>query len=175
MFDASGDSLGRYSCDDLEPGEYKLLFRARGFYPDTTLSSVMVGEGSVVRCGVVILDAAPHDTAAVDGLQELQRALDDYASARFARGEARLRALFDSRSLPYSAIERAATLLAWCALAQGGDAKERLARQSFRLGLLVNPWIEPGAEASPRVTTILEMVRGEMFGDQGPPEGIFKP
>ena len=175
MFEESGDSLGRYSCEGLEPGEYKLVFRARGFYPDTLLNTVSLSEGGTVRCGVVILQKAPPESGAQEALRELQRAVEDYSGARFANGERRLRQLLSDNALPYGAIERAATLLGWCAIAQGGVEKERLARQSFLLGLLVNPWIEPGPEASPRVTSILEDVRGRLFGESGPPEGMFRP
>jgi DNA-binding beta-propeller fold protein YncE len=175
MFEESGDSLGRYSCEGLEPAEYKLLFRARGFYPDTLLTIVALSEGGTVRCGVVILRKTPPDSIAQEALQELQRAVEDYAGARFSSGEARLRRLLSGGVLPYGALERATTLLGWCAIAQGGEEKERLARQSFRMGLLVNPWIEPGPEASPRVTSILEDVRQRLFGDTGPPEGLFRP
>jgi sugar lactone lactonase YvrE len=174
-FEESGDSLGRYSCEGLEPGEYKLMFRARGFYPDTLLNTVSLSEGGTVRCGVVILQKAPHDSVAQEALDELQRAVDDYSSARFSSGDRRLMQLLNDRALPYSAIERAATLLGWCAIAQGGEEKERVARQSFRLGFFVNPWIEQGPEASPRVTSILEDVRQALFGESGPPEGIFRP
>ncbi len=175
QFGESSDSLGRYSCDGLDPDEYKILFRARGFYPDTLLEVVSLAEGVTLRCGAVILHKAPEESEAGDALRELQLALADYSGARFARARERTQRLLARRLLPYSSIERAATLLGWCLIAQGGDEMEEAVKLSVRLALLVNPWVEPGPEASPRVTQILERVRAGLFGEGGPPEGIFRP
>jgi len=175
QFGESSDSLGRYSCDGLDPDEYKLLFRARGFYPDTLLDVVSLAEGATLGCGAVILHRSPYESEACDALRELQLALTDYSGARFARARERAQRLLAQRLLPYSSIERAATLLGWCLMAQGGDEMEGAAELSFRLALLVNPWVEPGPEASPRVTQILERARAELFGEGGPPEDIFRP
>ncbi|MCU0610688.1 MAG: hypothetical protein MUE60_02735 [Candidatus Eisenbacteria bacterium] len=164
--------LGRFECAGIEPGVYSMVVRTRGFYPDTTLPPVTVLEGQSARCGTAILAPAPSDSAGGMALQALDRAMEDYSQARFSTAQEAIERLVAGRQVPASALDRAYMLLGWCALARG-PAHGETARASFRLAFVVNPRIETSADASPTVTTTIESVRRQLFGDAGPPAGIF--
>lgn len=167
-------TLARFECTDLEPGLYELVVRTRGFYPDTTLPQVEVTEGQVARAGTAVLMPAPPDSEGAEGLLALQRALDDYGQARFSTAQDAMQKLLATRSIPYSALDQAYTLVGWCAVARGPSQADA-ARASFRMALFVNPRLTPGPDASPTVAATMEAVRFELFGEAGPPADLFLP
>ncbi len=172
-FDDVGDSLGRFSCEDLQPGNYELIFRAPGYYPDTSMVPIALSEGSTMRTGVVLLHKTPADKESNVALADLQKAVDDYGRARFDRAADQLRRLLGTRVLPYSALARASWLWGQCLMAQGGDENRLLAENGFLLALLIDPYLSPGPETSPRVRGVFEGVRQRLFGEHGPPEGLY--
>jgi hypothetical protein len=169
-----GELLGRFECADVEPGLYSIAVRTRGFYPDTTLPPVKVEEGTIARCGTAILVAAPAESAGAPALEALQRAMEEYAGAQFTNAQETVQRLLAARQIPYGSLDRAYTLLGWCALARGASHVET-ARAAFRSALIVNPRITPEPDASPTVTTTMETVRRQLFGDAGPPADVFVP
>ncbi len=167
------ETLGRFECRDLEPGRYWIVVRTRGFYPDTSLGTVLVEEGMGARCGTAILSPAPSIEGAEHALRAFDRAVEDYGLARFIQAYETIHRLLMARELPCSALDRAYMMLGWCAIARGPTFAE-VARRAFRMAFVVNPWIEPGPDASPTVVSTMESIRRELFGEHAVPE-VFRP
>jgi|GEM_PF-6202983 len=165
------DSLGRYECRDMLPGVYKLIFRAPGYYPDTTMVPLVLREGASVRCGIVILQKAPDEAVSSTSLNELQQAVDEYGRAMFETASTRLLGLLQARSLPYSGISRASWLLGQCLMARGSEYQSK-AIDRFRYTLVIDPYLTPGPEISPRVRDLFLSVRTSLFGTGGPPSNL---
>lgn len=171
--DETRESLGRFECAGLDPGVYTVIVRTRGYYPDTSLASVIVEEGQTARCGTAVLTLAPSDGTDTE-LAGLQNATDDYLQARFTAAQERIERLLSARDVPYAELSRAYVLLGWCAVARGA-AQAETARAAFRLALVMDPSLQPSPDASPTVAATMEIVRQELFGASGPPAGIFAP
>ncbi|MBN1425130.1 hypothetical protein JXA88_11290 [Candidatus Fermentibacteria bacterium] len=174
LSDEDREPLGRFEFDDLDPGLYAIVVRTKGFYPDTSLAPVAVEQGQTVRCGTAVLTAAPPDSSAVGAVAEFDRAMEDYLQARFSVSQERMERLIAARGVPYADLSRAYELLGWCAVARGA-AHGETARGAFRLALMVDPFLQASPDASPTVATVMTSVRQGLFGESGPPAGLFSP